>query len=48
MAAITLETITNAVINHGDKGKSNPRLHQIYASLVKHLHNTSTTQGVKR
>ncbi len=38
MAAITLETITNAVINHGDKGKSNPRLHQIYASLVKHLH----------
>lgn len=38
MAAITLENITDAVINHGDKGKSNPRLHQIYASLVKHLH----------
>jgi len=38
MPAITLETITDAVINHGDKGKTNPRLHQIYSSLVKHLH----------
>lgn len=38
MPAITLENITDAVINHGDKGKSNPRLHAIYASLVKHLH----------
>lgn len=38
MAAITLETITDAVINHGDGGKKNPRLHEIYASLVKHLH----------
>ena len=35
MPAITLENITEAVINHGDKGKSNPRLHEIYASLVK-------------
>lgn len=38
MAAITLENITDAVINHGDKGKTNPRLHEIYASLIKHLH----------
>ena len=38
MAGITLENITEAVINHGDKGKTNPRLHQIYSSLVKHLH----------
>ncbi len=38
MPAITLENITDAVINHGDKGKTNPRLHEIYASLVKHLH----------
>lgn len=38
MAGITLDTITEAVINHGDKGKINPRLHEIYASLVKHLH----------
>jgi hydroxyquinol 1,2-dioxygenase len=38
MTGITLETITEAVINHGDKGKTNPRLHEIYASLVKHLH----------
>ncbi|MDT8397701.1 MAG: dioxygenase [Pseudomonadales bacterium] len=38
MAGITLENITEAVINHGDGGKTNPRLHQIYASLVKHLH----------
>ena len=38
MAGITLENITEAVINHGDKGHNNPRLHQIYASLVKHLH----------
>lgn len=38
MPAITLQNITEAVINHGDKGKTNPRLHEIYASLVKHLH----------
>lgn len=38
MPAITLENITDAVINHGDKGKTNPRLHEIYASLVRHLH----------
>lgn len=38
MPAITLQNITDAVINHGDKGKTNPRLHEIYASLVKHLH----------
>src|SRR5688500_9875940 len=38
MTGITLENITEAVINHGDKGKTNPRLHEIYASLVKHLH----------
>ncbi len=38
MPAITLDTITDAVINHGDKGKNNPRLHEIYSSLVKHLH----------
>lgn len=38
MPAITLENITEAVINHGDKGKTNPRLHEIYASLVRHLH----------
>lgn len=38
MSAITLDNITDAVINHGDKGKSNPRLYEIYASLVKHLH----------
>lgn len=38
MPAITLDNITDAVINHGDKGKSNPRLHEIYACLVKHLH----------
>jgi hydroxyquinol 1,2-dioxygenase len=38
MPAITLDNISDAVINHGDKGKSHPRLHEIYASLVKHLH----------
>lgn len=38
MSAITLDNITDAVINHGDQGKANPRLHEIYASLVKHLH----------
>jgi hydroxyquinol 1,2-dioxygenase len=38
MPAITLENITEAVINHGDKGKTNPRLHEIYSSLVRHLH----------
>lgn len=38
MPSITIENITDAVINHGDGGKSNPRLHEIYASLVRHLH----------
>lgn len=39
MQNITLDTITEAVINHGDRGKSHPRLYEIYASLVQHLHN---------
>jgi catechol 1,2-dioxygenase/hydroxyquinol 1,2-dioxygenase len=38
MQSITLDTITQAVINHGDRGKTHPRLHEIYASLVQHLH----------
>jgi len=38
MTAITLENITDAVINHGDGGKKNPRLHEIYSCLIKHLH----------
>jgi catechol 1,2-dioxygenase/hydroxyquinol 1,2-dioxygenase len=35
---IALDTITQAVINHGDCGKSHPRLYEIYTSLVRHLH----------
>jgi catechol 1,2-dioxygenase/hydroxyquinol 1,2-dioxygenase len=35
---ITLDTITQAAINHGDRGKTHPRLYEIYASLIKHLH----------
>ncbi len=38
MQNITLDTITKAVINHGDCGKSHPRLYEIYTSLVQHLH----------
>ncbi|NJR60281.1 MAG: hydroxyquinol 1,2-dioxygenase [Cyanobacteria bacterium CRU_2_1] len=38
MQKIALDTITEAVINHGDRGKSHPRLYEIYTSLVKHLH----------
>ena len=38
MAAINLDNITDAVINHGDRGATNPRLHEIYASLIRHLH----------
>jgi catechol 1,2-dioxygenase/hydroxyquinol 1,2-dioxygenase len=38
MQNITLDNITQAAINHGDRGKSHPRLHEIYASLVQHLH----------
>jgi hydroxyquinol 1,2-dioxygenase len=38
MTAITIDTITQAVIDHGDGGKTHPRLHEIYTSLVKHLH----------
>ncbi|KAM3106984.1 dioxygenase family protein [Phormidesmis sp. 146-33] len=35
---ITLDTITQAVIEHGDRGQSHPRLYEIYTSLVQHLH----------
>src|SRR5690606_34954824 len=38
MPSITIENITDRVINHGDGGKTNPRLHEIYASLIRHLH----------
>jgi catechol 1,2-dioxygenase/hydroxyquinol 1,2-dioxygenase len=38
MQNITLDTITQAVIDHGDRGKSHPRLYEIYTSLVQHLH----------
>lgn len=38
MTKITLDTITDAVINHGDGGNTNPRLQEIYSSLVRHLH----------
>jgi hydroxyquinol 1,2-dioxygenase len=38
MQNITLDTITEAVINHGDCGKSHPRLTQIYTHLIQHLH----------
>jgi len=37
MQNITFDTITQAVINHGDRGKSHPRLYEIYTSLI-HLH----------
>jgi hydroxyquinol 1,2-dioxygenase len=39
MKSITHDNITQAVINHGDCGKTNPRLHEIYTSLITHLHN---------
>ena len=38
MRNITLENITQAVIEHGDKGKTHARLYEIYTSLVRHLH----------
>jgi hydroxyquinol 1,2-dioxygenase len=38
MKNISLDNITQAVVNHGDQGKTHPRLHEIYASLVRHLH----------
>jgi hydroxyquinol 1,2-dioxygenase len=38
MKNISLDNITQAVINHGDGGKTNPRLYEIYTSLVTHLH----------
>lgn len=38
MRNINLDTITASVINHGDGGKSHPRLYEIYTSLVQHLH----------
>jgi catechol 1,2-dioxygenase/hydroxyquinol 1,2-dioxygenase len=38
MQNITLENLTQAVIDHGDGGKTNARLYEIYTSLIKHLH----------
>lgn len=38
MKTITIDTITQAVIDHGDGGTTHPRLYEIYMSLVKHLH----------
>lgn len=38
MQKITSDNITQAVINHGDGGKAHPRLYEIYANLVTHLH----------
>jgi hydroxyquinol 1,2-dioxygenase len=38
MKPITIDTITQAVIDHGDGGKAHPRLYAIYTSLVTHLH----------
>lgn len=38
METITIDNITQAVIDHGDGGKTHPRLYEIYTSLVKHLH----------
>ncbi|NJP12503.1 MAG: hydroxyquinol 1,2-dioxygenase [Leptolyngbyaceae cyanobacterium RU_5_1] len=38
MKPITIDTITQAVIDHGDGGKTHPRLYEIYTSLVSHLH----------
>lgn len=35
---ITLDNITQAVIDHGDGGKAHPRLYEIYRSLITHLH----------
>ncbi|NJR49815.1 MAG: hydroxyquinol 1,2-dioxygenase [Leptolyngbyaceae cyanobacterium CSU_1_3] len=38
MKIITLNNITQAVIDHGDGGKMHPRLYEIYTSLIQHLH----------
>lgn len=38
MAKINQHNITEAVINHGDGGKRNPRMHEIYASFITHMH----------
>lgn len=38
MKNMTIDTITQAVIEHSDRGKTYPRLYEIYASLVQHLH----------
>lgn len=38
MQTITINNITQDVIDRGDGGKTYPRLYEIYTSLVKHLH----------
>lgn len=38
MKNITLDNITQAVIDRGDRGASHPRLYEIYTSLITHLH----------
>lgn len=38
MRNVSIENITQAVIDHGDGGRMHPRLYEIYSSLVRHLH----------
>jgi hydroxyquinol 1,2-dioxygenase len=38
ISTTSIDRITEEVINSGDRGATHPRLHEIYASLVRHLH----------
>lgn len=38
MRDISLDNITEAVIQHADKSKADPRLYQIYAAFIRHMH----------
>lgn len=38
MRNISLDTITEAVINHADRNIAPPRLYEIYTHLIQHLH----------
>jgi hypothetical protein len=45
MKNITIDTIIQAVIKHGDHGKNHPRLYEIYASLVQHPYSGRASDG---
>jgi hydroxyquinol 1,2-dioxygenase len=45
MQTMTIDNITQAVIDHGNGGKTHLRLYEIYTNLVKHPQKYSDGQS---